>query len=72
MPSKERLPRVDVDPQVLVAAAPEVPVPLERREDHARHHDTDDDDAGVHVVRQRTEEDQEGGWKDGWQPCHDR
>jgi len=36
------------------------PVPDQGREDHARHHHKDDPHPGVHLVRQRTAETQEG------------
>ena len=57
---EERHARDDQHAEGLAAGAQEEPVPDERREDHAGHHHQDDPDTGLHLVRQRQEEAQEG------------
>ncbi|KAL1130919.1 hypothetical protein AAG570_012160 [Ranatra chinensis] len=58
--AEERDEGIDSDAEGVAERAQEEPLPHEGREDHARHHHEDDPHPGVHVVRQRQAEAQEG------------
>ncbi len=57
---EERHARDDEHAKSVAPGAQKEPVSHQRREDHAGHHHQDDPHAGVHLVRQRQEETQEG------------